>query len=244
MKVCLAAPSSRKREVERNHECKYWLESFFSMEKWLVPILVQSELFMLDSGAYSFMTGSHPKTTFDDYVKEYIKFINEYDVKHYFELDIDSRIGLEGVETIRSKIEKQTHKPCIPVWHKSRGKDYFIQMCKEYEYVAIGGIVAREILPSEYKYFHWFINTAHSYGCKIHGLGFTNTILLHEYNFDSVDSTAWTIGSRFSTIPIFDGNKMVTISSDMRRKPHTANKVNQIGLEEWIKFQKYADKYL
>ena len=46
------------------------------------------------------------------------------------------------------------------VWHKSRGKDYWLKMIKEYDYVAIGGIVTKEIKPSEYKYFHWFIRQA------------------------------------------------------------------------------------
>lgn len=244
MKVCLAAPSSRKKEAESENDCKYWLESYYSMTKWLIPIIKKSEMFMLDSGAFSFMTGSTTKNGFDEYVDSYARFINENDIQYFFELDIDSIVGLDGVEDIRHRLEKETGKRAIPVWHKSRGKDYFIRMCNEYDYVAIGGIVTREITPNEYPYFHWFINTAHSYGAKIHGLGFTNTILLHEYHFDSVDSTAWCSGSRFGQVMLFDGKQMITLQQNNRRLPHTANTINRICFEEWVKFQHYADEYL
>lgn len=244
MKVCLAAPSSRKKEVLSSNECKYWLESYYSITGWLIPVIKKSDLFMLDSGAYSFMTGTKMDISWEKYVGMYAEFINENNITHFFELDIDGIVGLDGVEKLRCLLEKETGKKPIPVWHKSRGKDYFVDMCKEYKYVAIGGIVTHEIMPIEYKYFHWFINTAHSLGCKIHGLGFTNTVLLHEYNFDSVDSTAWCRGSRFGEITVFDGRQMVCYGKDRRRLPETSMKINKVCFEEWVKFQKYADKYL
>ena len=41
-------------------------------------------------------------------------------------------------------------------------KEYFVEMCKNYPYVAIGGIVTKEIPINKYeKLFPWFVNTAH-----------------------------------------------------------------------------------
>lgn len=89
-------------------------------------------------------------------------------------MDIDSVVGLAEVERLRHKLERMTGKKPIPVWHKNRGKEYFVKMCEEYPYVAIGGIVTKEIPRKVYETaFPWFINTAHKHKAKIHGLGYT-----------------------------------------------------------------------
>lgn len=246
MKVCLAAPSSRKFLTKEYHHCKYMLESFYSMKDWLIPVIKQCEFFMLDSGAFTFMNTKKGNIDFDEYLTKYINFINKYDIKYFFELDIDVVVGLKEVERLRERLEKETNKKCIPVWHRSRGKEYFINLCKEYDYVAIGGIVTREIQPNEYKYFKWFIDTAHSYGCKIHGLGFTNLKGMKIYNFDSVDSTSWTSGGKFGSLYHFDGRnlKQVDTQNRRRRTDITTDKINRHNYYEWVKFQKYADEYL
>lgn len=244
MKICLAAPSSRKFLSEEFCHCKYMLESFYSMQEWLLPIIKKCELFLLDSGAFTFMNDKKNKNIdFDEYLEKYIEFINKNDIKYFFELDIDSIVGIEEVERLREKLERRTNKKCIPVFHKSRGKEYFIEMCKNYDYIAIGGIVTKEITPNEYKYFKWFIDTAHSYNCKIHGLGFTNLKLMKIYNFDSVDSTSWVAGGKFGTLYHFDGREMKQVDTRglRRRTDITTDPINRHNYYEWVKYQKYAD---
>ena len=46
---------------------------------------------------------------------------------------------------MRKRLEAETKKKCIPVWHRSRGKENFIELCKQYDYVAIGGELSSEI---------------------------------------------------------------------------------------------------
>lgn len=246
MKICLAAPSSRKFLAEEYIHCKYMLESFYSMTDWLIPIAKKCDLFLLDSGAFTFMNNSKSNVDFDEYLTSYIEFINKHDISHFFELDIDVLVGLEEVERLRKRLESETGKKPIPVWHKSRGKEKFIEMCEQYDYVAIGGIVTKEILPAEYKYFKWFIDTAHSYGCKIHGLGFTNLKGLYIYNFDSVDSTSWVAGGKFGTLYQFTGRglKQVDTEGRKRRKDLSTDPINRHNYYEWVKFQEYAERYL
>lgn len=247
MKVLLAAPSSRKFLVDEFYKCKYFLESFYSMEDWLIPVIKKCEFFMLDSGAFSFMNSKgNKKIDFDEYLTKYIDFINKYDIQHFFELDIDSIVGLDEVERLRKRLETETGKKCIPVWHKSRGKEYFIDLCKNYDYIAIGGIVTKEIKPVDYKYFRWFIDTAHFYNCKIHGLGFTNLKGIKKYNFDSVDSTNWCTGGKFGTLYQFYGRgiKQVDTLSRRRREDINTNLINRHNYYEWLKFQRYADIFL
>ena len=84
--------------------------------------LVGKENFLLDSGAYSYMSGKQcTKEQLREYLQGYISFINEYDVQNFFELDVDTIFGLDFVEELRQELEEKTGKQCIPVWHKGRG---------------------------------------------------------------------------------------------------------------------------
>ena len=117
-------------------------------------------------------------------------------------------------------------------------------MCEEYDYVAIGGIVSKEITSQEYKYFPWFINEAHKRGAKIHGLGFTNLEGIRKYHFDSVDSTSWTTGNRFGSIYRFNGTTMEKYDKKAGQRLADSRAVAINNFNEWIKFQKYAETNL
>ena len=190
------------------------------------------------------MTSHKGKVDWDDYVNRYIEFVNKYDIKLFFELDIDSVVGYEKVLEIRKRIERGTGRKPIPVWHKSRGKEEFLKMCDEYDYVAIGGIVSKEISRQEYKFFPWFINEAHKRGAKIHGLGFTNLEGIRKYKFDSVDSTSWTTGNRFGSIYRFNGKTMEKFDKKDGQRLSDSRAVAINNFNEWVKFQKYAEKHL
>ena len=187
------------------------LESFYYLRKneEFMALAKHFGSFLLDSGAFTFMTGAHKGAiNWDEYVEEYARFINKHDIKLFFELDIDSVVGLQEVERLREKLEALTGKKPIPVWHKNRGKEYFIKMCENYPYVALGGIVTKEIPRQKYeKGFPWFIKTAHLHHCKIHGLGYTTILNLPKYHFDSVDSTAWLYGNRGGYLYKFNPSK-------------------------------------
>ena len=222
------------------------LESFYYARKndrmqKLIPMFKD---FLLDSGAFTFMNGSHGKSIdWEKYVEEYAEFVKRHKVAKYLELDIDSITGYAYVKKLRAKLEGLVGYRCIPVWHKGRGKEEFLRMCDAYPYVAIGGIVTREISQSEHRYFPWFISEAHKRSAKIHGLGYTNLAGLRKYHFDSVDSTAWTTGNRFGHIYRFDGKTLqkISVPSNMRLNTYAAAQNN---FTEWIKFQRYAEKHL
>lgn len=218
------------------------LESFYTVDACLTKLIPRFNSFMLDSGAFSLFSGNE-RIKVDEYITRYIEYINTNDVKIFFELDIDKIIGYDKVKEIRRRLEQETGKRPIPVWHKHLGKAEFLRMCDEYDYVAIGGIVSKEISITEYKYLPYFINEAHKRGAKIHGLGFTNMKWLSICHFDSVDSTSWTVGNRFGYIWKFDGKKMIKI----QRPPNTRVKNIETALNnfvEWLKFSDYAERNL
>ena len=149
MRVFLAATTSGMSSADREkaflkNKPLYCLETFFNGEKTCERVLnnVGIENFLLDSGAFSYMSGAKcSKEMLLEYLDRYINFINKYNIKHFFELDVDTIFGIDFVEQMRKKLEKETQKQCIPVWHKSRGIQYWKDMCKKYKYVAIGGLV-------------------------------------------------------------------------------------------------------
>lgn len=219
------------------------LQSFYYVdEKTVANILPHCSDFLLDSGAFTFLQNVKNNIKWEDYIKRYADFINKNDIKKFFELDIDSVVGYKKVLEYRKMLEDLTGKKSIPVWHKSRGKQDFIDTCKNYPYVALGGIVIKEITKEQYKYFPWFIDTAHKYGAKIHGLGFTSLEGIKQYHFDSVDSTAWTTGNRFGYVYKFDGKTMTKTDTPKGMRLADSRKTAIINFTEWVKFSKYVEK--
>ena len=228
------------------------LDSFFYAQnsKSMERLLPKIDNFLLDSGAFTFMNNAHTTSVnWDKYIEDYAEYINSRGIDLFFELDIDSVVGLVEVERLRHRLEQLTNKKPIPVWHISRGKEYFLRMCKEYPYVSLGGIVGAKKGSALYKQyqkaFPWFIDQAHKNGCKIHGLGYTSIDGLKRHHFDSVDSTAWLYGNRGGYLFKFDSTRgkmeQVPAPEGFRLK---ARKVAMWNFNEWIKFQVYAGKYL
>ena len=244
MKICIACTSSHlKKHVDKFEKSLYVLESFYYIQEWQYKYINKKELFLLDSGAFTFMNSKTNKDNvdFEQYLDEYISFINKHDVKYFFELDIDSVVGYEEVKRLRRKLEAKTRKKCIPVWHKSRGLEEWKKMCKEYDYVAIGGIVTKEIKQKEYLILNKLIDIAHKEGCLVHGLGFTNPKYLEIINFDSVDSTSWIHAQIFGRVSEFRNGKMISRGKpkNKRIKKEMTVPIILYSYEQWIKYQYY-----
>lgn len=245
MKIFLAGTEILKNYPNELKKAKYQLTSFYNVKEWLIPYLNNCKEYLLDSGAFSFMNSS--KTVdFDDYIKKYINFINKYDVRLFFELDLDNILGYNKTLELRKILEFETGKKCIPVWHKSRGIKEWENLCKNYNYVAIGGIVTKELKPEHYKYFPKMIKQAHSLGAKVHGLGFTSTSYFDKIRFDSVDSTTWNVGGKFGNICVFNP-KTYMKQRIQPNKTKVCVKQKELMIynwNEWIKFQNFAESYL
>lgn len=246
MNLFLAGTLSRPYVMENTQGIKILESFYYCRNNEVIPkLLPYMGDFLLDSGAFSFMSGKGA-VDWDRYTEEYAEWICANSIKLFFELDIDSIVGLSEVERLRAKLERLTGRQPIPVWHKGRGKDYFLGMCKDYPYVAIGGIVTQEVPRKIYEAaFPWFINEAHKAGAKIHGLGYTSLEGIRKYHFDSVDSTAWLYGNRggylYKFNPLSGSFDKIPAPNGHRLASQEAAKWN---FTEWIKFQEYAEKKL
>ena len=244
MRVFLAATSSLPRDKrDEVKKSKYILESFYSLEPWQLPYIKGAQDFLLDSGAFTFMaTKKNAKINWGEYIEQYGEFVRKHDIKNFFELDIDPIVGYEKVLEYRAMLERIANRQCIPVWHKSRGLEEYRKMCQEYSYVSIGGIVTRELKKQHFNMFPAMIQYAHENNARIHALGFTQTTLLHKYHFDTVDSSSWTYGQRYTHACIFDGQNIIWKSFiQPGKRCRDLDKFNLFNFNEWLKFQQYAD---
>lgn len=246
MKVFLAGVAAQQKLLAGHlkKDALFGLESFYYVNSATERILDCFSDFMLDSGAFTFMQNSKTAVDWDAYIERYAAFIRRKNIDKFFELDIDSVVGYDQVKKYRKRLEKLSGKQCIPVWHKNRGMDDFKSMCDEYDYVAIGGIVSKEIKPNQYKVFPLMINEAHKRGAKIHGLGFTQLSWLSKCNFDSVDSTSWLSAGRFGVLYKFTDKTMIQIARPPGKRLSDSSKATVMNYLEWIKFQKYAEENL
>lgn len=228
-----------------NGKPKYLLNTFYEGEKACKKVLEiagNPNNFLLDSGAFSFMSGAEcSETIIEEYAERYADFIIKNGVTQYFEIDVDTIFGLPFAEKIRCKLETKTGVQSIPVWHKNRGVDYWKRMCEEYKYIAIGGLVFH-VKQQEWPLIHKMVDYAAYKGVKVHGLGFTKTKLLDKWNWYSVDSSSWkTSAIRGSIKHKFNGKY---IESEPIKKE--GYKMDQRLLAmyngiEWCKYQKYME---
>lgn len=246
MKLFLAGTSWFPELLDVSMTSPYILESYAYFEEWQKPLITTSKMFLLDSGAFSIRQNSH-KPNYERYLRDYIDFINANDIQYFFELDIDNIIGYDKVKIYRKELENSTRKKCIPVWHPNRGKLDYEEMCDNYDYVSVGGIAGAslQVKRNYIQLFPALIKIAHQKNAKIHGLGCTSDRIVQNYRFDSVDSTSWTGGGRWGQAYIFDGKHMQTkkISREDKRIKDMQT-LTMSNLQEWIKYQNYAERRL
>ena len=227
-KIYLAAVSHVKNQIVGKLQQHYLLESFMDLrgdtdsktkytQWWL-----SSDDVLLDSGAFSFMNKSKKTESFNEqnlrvYIEDYIQFVNRYNIKKFFEMDLDCVIGYEKVKEVRKYIEQKTQKQVIPVWHITRGIDEFHNMCKQYRYVSIGGIASKEIKVKDHYILFDLCDIAHKYGCTVHGLGYMPLSILNENKcpFDTIDGTSWQGHMRKKSFVL--NNNIITKVNDNRK---------------------------
>lgn len=217
----------------------YILESFYSVEPRFKGLYHKCKDFLLDSGAF-YYSNNNKRTDFESYCDRYIDFINDNGIEKFFELDVDFHDGLKETERFRKRIEQRTGKQVIPVWHVSRGIDYYKSLCKDYKYVAISVTGPGDITKRDYPKLTPMVNYAHSMGTRVHGLGFTSLKYLPIIHFDSVDSSSWSSGRRYRLYWEFNARTGEMKSIKPGRRVKDWREVTRHNYNEWVRFQKHA----
>jgi hypothetical protein len=244
VKVFLAGGGWEKRLWMKDNFYDFFrLHTFYDIAQHETDVIYKYKDFLLDSGAFSFFGGK--AVNWNEYVTTYIDFINKYNVKHFFELDLYSIIGIQETEKLRERIEKETNKQTIPVFHKRLGIEYYKTLCKNYKYIAISasGMYESKWTRQEPERLKKMVIYARQKGVKVHGLGYTKIKMLSKIPFYSVDSTSWLSGNRFGAIYRFNGTGFDKTAKPVGKRVKT-NLTASNNFYEWVKFQKYADANL
>lgn len=250
MKVYLAAFKAIEKHFKGSTKDIYLLSSFYEHKTGKHGEYVCQKNHILDSGAFSFFGGGK-KVDWKEYTKKYCSFIKKTKQKLFFELDIDKVTSLTHAEQLRDQIEQSTGRQPIPVWRPSRGIEYWHKMCENYPYVSISASGAYDSSWTRKKESIPVINKmlliARKNNSKVHGLGFTAMPLLHKLKFYSVDSTTWLNAAKFGEIQWFSNGIINKLQAGKLGKKTIKSKEKKMlinNFNEWIKFQKYADKNL
>lgn len=239
MKIFLSAlENSRTFDL---FKMKYNLMSYYYITKnrkdFIDNVIKYSDLILIDSGAHSFQKGK--KVNWVEYTKEYAKWIKENDtdkILGYFEMDIDpAGYSYEFVLELRNILENVSDK-IIPVWHKNRGIEDYINMCKKYtgKIIAITGFKNEDIKDEQYINF---LRVAWKYNCKVHCLGMTRTKILNKVPFDFVDSSSWRQNAVYGNI--VKGKKLIRERDMTTEQKKLAYKLAYL---KGMKMQEYYEK--
>ena len=245
MRIYLSGINSLRAPIEQGEvdlSKLFALESFYSFQDWELAYIPRFRGFLLDSGAFTFMSAGakHGSVDWLSYSDRYADFVRENGIRDYFELDIDSLTGLAYVEQLRRRIENRVGWQSIPVWHPGRGGQYWKDMCREYKRVAIGGIAAKERARSAYeRAFPSMLAIARKEGAKVHGLGYTDFGGLQRFRFDSVDSTTWLSVSRFHEVAKFSKDRVIRVVP--RRMGKAIKSPSEALLFSFLEWQKYSE---
>ena len=235
---------AKDRAIHREFKIPYVLDSIMDfpvqpskLVRQYFDYIKNNEIeYLFDSGAYTYMVNPKKSIDLNEYVSRYCYYINEFDIKNFFELDLDIFLSLDEIENIRRKIYLETHKKPIIVFHDERGHDYWINMCKENEFVAIGGIAsAKAYTQADYDRFEVLCDEAHTYGTLVHGLGFTPLTILNSHTmfFDTVDSTSWNFSKRGYAAKINEKGEMTKVELPFS---YTTMESQENDLKVWAKF--------
>lgn len=140
MGVFLAGEPPLKNVKDADWEGLNILETYYYLQnnKEFPRLIGNFQNFLLDSGAFTFMSGAGV-VDFDKYVEGYAAFIKKWNVKNFFELDIDSVVGIREVERLREKLERLSgRKPSFvqqiaKLLYNNNLEEYFnvLKMCRD-----------------------------------------------------------------------------------------------------------------
>lgn len=174
----------------------------------------------IDSGAYTYQSdpkyGEYTSEQWEEQILEYLEWAKKYKNQIFAIADLDlqylSNVGYEKVYEWRKKYFEpfmlETGVPVCFIWHED-GLDVWEYMCKRYPYVGLS--LAIDTIDSGCYILRDMFRIAEKYNTLCQGMASTNTKLLVQYPFYTVDSTTWLAGLKYGEISVWTGTKMTRV---------------------------------
>lgn len=152
-----------------------------------------------DSGAYS---AASLGVTIS--LKEYAAWLKDWDQLLTVRATLDV-IGDHNATMRNTRTLEGMGLRVLPVFHVGTPWDELEKLCREYDYVALGGMVPHS--TNHQAVMRWLVRCfkiARETGTVFHGFGQTRLDTLKALPFYSVDSSAWGSGARFGQLYLWD----------------------------------------
>ena len=174
----------------------------------------------IDSGAYTYQ--NDPK--YEEYteeqwvkqIKEYLAWARKHKENIFAIADLDlqylSNVGYEKVyewrKTYFEPFMLETGIPVCFIYHED-GLDQWEYMCKRYPYVGLS--LAIDKVDNGSNTLREMFKIAEKHNALCQGMASTNTKLLTQYPFYTVDSTTWNAGLKYGEISVWTGTRMTRV---------------------------------
>lgn len=196
-----------------NFLLSYYFISTSKVENWEYIKETEHKKIFLDSGAYSAITKGI-KINIDDY----ISFIKE-NQKH-----IELYANLDSIGDWKTTMDNQRYMESrglspLPVYHYGEPKEVLEELCKRYEYIALGGLVGASVQNQEQWLSLCFSIIKRYWPKKIHGFGINSVRIWKQFPFYSVDSTRWILqAAKYASILRFENGTLKGYQGFGRKK--------------------------
>jgi len=206
---------------------------------------------MLDSGAFTFLTGVKKSLDITKYVRDYGAFVNRLRPDYFIELDIEGIVGVPAYYDYLHRLQDITGRDPLRVFHLTRGMEYYEALCRSQPFFCIGGMIPR-VGENTRVVVGQLITIAHQYGAAVHGLGVTNHSDLMQWPFDSCDSISWLSGACFGNILCFNGRhvEMLDVMKAYGSKknipddnPYKMPYTGCLGLAAYREYARYMEQF-
>lgn len=144
---------------------------------------------LFDSGAFSLHNRG-----IEICPEEYFSFLLKHDIKNYINLD---RIG-DPLKTKENQLRMEGFGAFpIPVFHLNSEMKHLEELIEKYEYICLGGTVGSK-RGVRIDFFNSVFSRFPDH--KFHGLGVTDSSIIKQFPFYSVDSTTWLCAQKVGRI--------------------------------------------
>jgi hypothetical protein len=217
------------------------LYSYYYLKKEVMEIMEESQAYadyMIDSGAYTaFSLGKEIKR------EEYQNFLRGLKFKpfKYFMLDV---IGDEKGTMENLKLMRQDGFDPVPIFTRGSNVELIDELYNDTDLIGLGGISARKgnSRTRTYGYVKMLMKKVAERKC--HWLGFAILNFIKYYKPYSLDSTSWSSGLQYGSIPIWFQGKEYRISRDMfMKRPTPFLKMIHDYYEEDISRAQYKEQW-
>lgn len=177
----------------------------------------------IDSGAYTYQNDPQYESWTEEQwvtqIKEYLAWAKKHKDSIFAIADLDLQylpnVGYEKVYEWRKQYFEpfmlETGIPVCFIYHED-GLEEWEYMCKRYPYVGLS--LAIDKVDGGSDILRQMFIIAEKYNTLCQGMASTNTKLLMQYPFYTVDSTTWLAGLKYGEISVFTGTKMTRIKKD------------------------------